>query len=68
MESVLLRVAPGAVTGLSRLVQLLELKSELHCNGYTPSAYVLQVRLSVLLVRVTAWNSRSMASAKTVKT
>jgi len=32
MESVALSVAPAAVTALLRLVQLLELKSELYCN------------------------------------
>jgi uncharacterized membrane protein YphA (DoxX/SURF4 family) len=32
LESVVLSVAPVAVTGLPRLVQLLELKSELHNN------------------------------------
>ena len=44
----MLNVAPAAVTALPRLVQLLELKSELHCNRYIPPASVLQVRLSVL--------------------
>jgi hypothetical protein len=32
MESVVLSYAPVAVTALLRLVQLLELKSELYCN------------------------------------
>jgi len=31
-ESVVLSVAPVAVSGPPRLVQLLELKSELYCN------------------------------------
>jgi hypothetical protein len=43
MESVVLSVAPEAVKGLFRLVQLLELKSELYCNRYFPPASVIQV-------------------------
>ncbi len=61
-----LRVAPVAVRGQPRLVQSLELRSELYCNCYVPPVSVLQVRLSVLAVIITAWNSGTMASRKTV--
>jgi len=61
-----LSVAPVAVAGLLRLIQLPELKSEVYCNWYVPPASVLRVKFSEPLVSVTAWNSGTTVSRKTL--